>query len=101
MACISKLQPTIEGSRDRNLRRTGTWKQELKQKPQRGAAYGLVFPTLLSLLSYTSQDRLLWNGTAHSELDSPASINRENALQSCLQANQIETLSYLRFPFPR
>ena len=31
-----------EGNQDRNSNRAGTWRQELKQRPQRGAAYWLL-----------------------------------------------------------
>jgi hypothetical protein len=34
----------IEGSQDRNSNNAGTWRQELLQRPWRGAAYLLVQP---------------------------------------------------------
>jgi hypothetical protein len=42
-----------EGSQCRNSHRAGTWRQELMQRPCRGAAYGLA-PH--GLLSYRTQD---------------------------------------------
>jgi len=36
-----------EGSQDRNSHRAGTWKQELMQRPWRGAAYWLAQLALL------------------------------------------------------
>jgi hypothetical protein len=55
----------IKGSQDRNSNRTGTWRQELMQKPSRGAAYRLVPHGLLSLLSYKPHDYQPRNGTTH------------------------------------
>jgi hypothetical protein len=43
-------------SQDRNSPRAGTWRQELMQRPWRGAVYWLASPGLLSLLSYRTQD---------------------------------------------
>jgi hypothetical protein len=41
-----------EGSQNRNCNRAGTWRQELMQKPWRGAAYWLVPHGLLNLLIF-------------------------------------------------
>jgi hypothetical protein len=38
----STSQFIIKGSQDRNLNMSGTWRQELLQRPWRGAAYCLV-----------------------------------------------------------
>jgi hypothetical protein len=46
----------IKGSQNRNSGRAGSWRQELMQKPWRGAAYWLPPHALLSLLSYRTQD---------------------------------------------
>jgi len=46
----------MEGSQGRNSSRTGTWRQELMQKPWSSVAYWLTFHGLLSLLSYTIQN---------------------------------------------
>lgn len=52
---------------------------------------------LLSQLSYTNQDHLQRGCTAPSEVKPPALIiNQENALQTCEQANLMETFSQLR-----
>jgi hypothetical protein len=45
-----QLKSFIEGSWDRNSSRTGTWRQELMQRPRRSAAYWLALHGLLSLL---------------------------------------------------
>ena len=45
-----------DGSQDRNSNRAGTWRQELMQRPWRGAAFWLVPHGLLSLTSYKTQD---------------------------------------------
>jgi hypothetical protein len=46
---------TIEGSQEHGLR-AGTGRQEVLQRPWRGAAYWLAPPGLLSLVSYRTQD---------------------------------------------
>lgn len=67
-------QSVIQKSQDRNL------EAELKQIRWRGASCWLALRGSLSLLSYTTEDHLLWEGTAH---------NQENALQTCLQAKHV------------
>lgn len=50
------------------LLKAETWRQEIKQKPwRRNKACWLAPCGLLSLLSYTSQDHLATDGTAHNE----------------------------------
>ena len=44
------------GSEDRHSGKAGTWRQELMQRPWRGAAYWFASPGLLSLISYRTQD---------------------------------------------
>jgi len=44
-----------EGSQDRTPDKAGIWRQELVQRPWRGAAYWLVLNGLLSQLSYRTQ----------------------------------------------
>jgi len=39
LAYASTSQLIIKGSQDRNSSRAGTWRQELMQRPWRGAAY--------------------------------------------------------------
>jgi hypothetical protein len=43
-------------SQDRNSHREGILRQELMQRPWKGAAYWIASPSLLSLLSYRTQD---------------------------------------------
>lgn len=57
-------------------------------------------PGLLSLLSY----RTIYSGVTppNSVLSpSPSIINQENALETCLQASLLESLSQLRFVLPK
>ena len=55
----------IEGSQDRNSNWAGTWRQELMQRPQRGAAYWLAPGGLLSLLPYKAQNYQPKGGPIH------------------------------------
>ena len=52
----SILLVTTKESQDRNLNRAEFWRQELMQRPWRGAAYWLASHGLLSMLSYKTQD---------------------------------------------
>lgn len=52
----------------------GTWRQKLKQRPWRKAAYWLASYDLLSVPSYIFQDHLPKGGTTHNELGPPMSI---------------------------
>jgi hypothetical protein len=55
-----------------HLRKSGTWRQELMQRPWKGAAYWLAPHGLLSLLSYrTHQQR---NGATNNGLGFPILI---------------------------
>ena len=51
-----------------------TWRQELVQRPWKGAAYWLTPRGLLSLLSYRTQDHQPRDGTTHNGLDLPPLI---------------------------
>ena len=70
-ACTSTPQSIIGGSQDRNSHRIGTWRQELIQKPWRGAAYWLAPHGLLSLLSYRTQDHQPRDGPTHNGQNPP------------------------------
>ena len=74
LAYTSTLLFIIEGSQDKNSNRAGTWRQELTQRPWRDAAYWLVSPGLLSLLSYRTQDYQPRDGPTHNRLDPPPLI---------------------------
>ena len=64
------------------------------------AACWLVLRGLLSLLSYPHRTTSPEVVTAHSGLDPPSEItNRENALQTCPQACEMEVFSYLKLLF--
>jgi hypothetical protein len=56
---------------DWNSHGVGAWRQELMQRPWRGAAYWLASPGLLSLLSYRTQDHQARDGTTHNGLGPP------------------------------
>ena len=64
-AYISTLLFITKGSQDRNSSRAGTWRQELMQRPWRGAAYWLTSSGLFSLLSYRTQDHQPRDGPTH------------------------------------
>jgi len=52
--CASISQYLIEGNQDRDSSRAKTWRQELMQRLQRGAAFWLAPYGLLRLLSYST-----------------------------------------------
>jgi hypothetical protein len=65
-AYISTLLFITKGSQDRSSHRAGTWRQELMQRPWRGANYyWLASPGLLRLLSYRTQVYQPRYGTTH------------------------------------
>jgi hypothetical protein len=51
--------------------RTGSWRQELTQRPWRGVAYWLASHGLRSLLFYTTQNHQLRDGPTHKGLGPP------------------------------
>lgn len=70
--------------------------KNLKQKPQRNAAYCLVSPGLLSYISYTAQAYLPRSVPTHSGLIPPPLITNKNAPE----ANVIEENFQSSFPLP-
>jgi hypothetical protein len=58
----------IKERQDRNSNRAGNWRQELMQRPWRGAGYWLALHGLFSLLSYRTQDYQPRDDTTHSGL---------------------------------
>jgi hypothetical protein len=48
----STLLFIIKGNQDKTSHRAGTWRQELRQRPWRDAAYWIASSGLLNLLSY-------------------------------------------------
>ena len=70
-AYTSTLLFITKGSQDWNSSRSGTWRQELTQKPWRDAAYWLASPGLLSSLSYRTQGYQSRDGTTHNGLGPP------------------------------
>jgi hypothetical protein len=62
-AFTSTLLFITKGTQDTNSKKSGTWRQELMQKPWSGVAYWIVSPGLLSLLSYKTQDHQPRDGT--------------------------------------
>ena len=59
---IPSLREVRAGSQAR------TWRQDLKQRPWRNAAYVLAYPDLLSLLPYITQNYLPQGGTTQNGL---------------------------------
>jgi hypothetical protein len=74
LAYTSTLLFITKGSQDWNSHRAGTWRQELLQRPWRGAAYWLAFPGLLSLLFYRTQDHQPRDVTTHNRPSHPWSL---------------------------
>jgi len=58
-AYTSTLLLITKGSWDRNSNRTGSWRQELRQRLWSGTAHRLAPHVLLSLLSYRTQTTTL------------------------------------------
>ena len=56
LAYTSRSWSIIEGTKNRNSNRAGSWRQELMQRPWRGATYRFALHGLFSLLSYRTQD---------------------------------------------
>lgn len=70
----------------------------MKQTQWRNATYWLASLGLLSYHSSIVLANMPRVGISHSVLGPPASIrSQENVLQMCLQANQMESVSQLRF----
>jgi hypothetical protein len=82
-AYTSTLLFITKGSQDWNSHRAGTWRQELMQRPWKGAAYWLASPGLLSLLSCRTQGHQPRDGITHNQWMAlpPLITNWENALQ--------------------
>ena len=59
------------------LNRAKNWRQELMQRPWRGAAYWLAPHGLVSLISYKIQDHQPRDGTTHNGLSSTTSITNK------------------------
>lgn len=68
---VFSLQESGEPGRELQI---GLWRQELKHKPRRKAAYRLAPSDLLHYLSYTSLDHLPRDDTHHSALGAPTLI---------------------------
>lgn len=94
----------FESNQGGNSSTVGTWKQKLKQGPQRTAAFWIAPSGFLCLLSYKLQNDLTClprAGTMCSGLGPLKSIvYEENTLQNCLQTIWLETFSQLSFLFP-
>jgi hypothetical protein len=71
-AYTSILLFITKGSQERYSHRAGTWRQELRQKPWRNAAYCLASPGLLNVFSYRTQGHQPKDGTTH---NGPSHLN--------------------------
>ena len=65
LAYTNTLLRMADKSQYRSSSRAESWRQELMQRPWKGAAYWLVSPGLLSLLSSRTPDQQLRNGITH------------------------------------
>ena len=76
LAYTSTSMFIIKGSQDRNSKRTGTCRQELMQKPWRGAAYWLAPKGLFCLFSCRTrvQQPMEWY---HSQWAGPSPISHQ------------------------
>ena len=75
LLAYTSTSPLIVGeNQDRNSSRAQTWRQELMQRPWRGATYLLALHGLLSLLSYRTQDHC-YPGWHHPQWTGPSFIN--------------------------
>ncbi|KAM7325014.1 hypothetical protein ACRRTK_015267 [Alexandromys fortis] len=63
-----------ENSEGRNSHRAGIWRQELMQRPWKGAAYRLAPHGLLNLSPYRTQDHQPRGSPTHNGLSTPPSI---------------------------
>ena len=77
LAYTSILLFITEGSQDRNSNKAGTWRQELMQRPWKGAAYWLAPHGLLSLLSNRPQHNQPRDGTTYNRLALPHGITKK------------------------
>jgi hypothetical protein len=68
LAETSILLFITKGNQDWNSSKAETWRQELMQRPWRGAAYWLAPHGLLGLLSYRTQNHHTQNGLDTSPL---------------------------------
>ena len=59
----------------KNSSRVGTWRQELMQRPRKGASSWLAPHGFLSLPCYSAQDRQPRSGTTHPQWAGPSQIN--------------------------
>lgn len=66
----------------------GAWKQELKLRPGRDAAYWLAPRGLLRLLSYSTRDHLPRSDSTHNGLDPPNIITNPEKCPTWLPTGQ-------------
>lgn len=98
----SESKLITKGSQGKKECKTGSWRQEMKQKSWKKVDYRLNFQGLLSLSLYTTQDPLPKGSTIPRGSGIPTSItNKENAPLICLQTNLMEAFPQLRFPLPQ
>jgi hypothetical protein len=64
-AYIATLIFLTKGNQDRDSQKTGTWRQELMQRPWRSSAYWIASLGLFSLFSYGSQGYQPMDGITH------------------------------------
>lgn len=84
-----------EGESRQELK-AGVWRQELRQRLWKSAAFNLSLHILFPALSYRTEDHLPRGGITRYGLDPPTSIvNKKMSHKPAY--NLIETFSYLKF----
>ena len=96
--CLTYIILVHHGGKPGQELKAGPWRQELKQKAVRNAAYWLASHGLISLFPYTTQDHLPGVGTAHNGLG-PRPQSRK--CPTGLPEGQSNGGSQLMFPLTR
>lgn len=98
-ALITSACGSISSSWETKVRTQG---RELKQRPQRNAAYCLAFSALLSYLPCTTEGSMSRSGSAHSGQDHPLSMSNKEKCPIHMSSGQFRGgFLPLKFSLPR